>query len=471
MMKTIVNVGLSFSIVIYGLLHFVTYFYPNPFLLDMLSLSGLSMFVFGVAVLSFKRLRLPLALLFIGIIILIFSDTTFLDGVKNGFRQMRNMVGLLILVPLISWVLREEPYIEAVISYGNKLLNTSRKFYFGMISFVQIIAYFLLFGSIQMVYHFVDEILQDKKGEAWENFKGTALLRGFALSTMWVISIPSFVFVVEVMDASLTKAILQGFFIAVIGVGIALVFSRFEEKKYGVDLTAGLRSEFAEVLDAKPQAWRIKRDFREFCILFISLFGTIFLLQAFLDIELLVLIPLIVMVWILLYYLYKKRPYKLWKQFKEHIQTGIQRESYQLYMMLGAGMMVYALNQTGFATAFIKGMYGLLDVTPFLNLLYFLPFIIIILSFFGLGPLTVLALVGGILGNLDLPYPPEIIVLAVTSGSAVSILLSPLIMPVITLSAVNGLSGLKNGIRFNWKYALAIYIVVQIYVQLVVAID
>ncbi|WP_370459694.1 hypothetical protein [Oceanobacillus sp. AG] len=92
----------------------------------------------------------------------------------------------------------------------------------------------------------------------------------------------------------------------------------------------------------------------------------------------------------------------------------------------------------------------------------------IILGFFGLGPLTVMVLVGGILGNLDLPYPPEIIVLAVTSGSAISILLSPLIMPVITLNGANGLSGFKNGIRFNWKYALVLYVVVQIYVQLMV---
>jgi len=79
-----------------------------------------------------------------------------------------------------------------------------------------------------------------------------------------------------------------------------------------------------------------------------------------------------------------------------------------------------------------------------------------------------MVLVGAILGGLHLPYPPEIIVLTVTSGSAISILLSPLIMPVISLSGANGLSGFKNGIRFNWKYALVLYAVVQVYVQMVV---
>ncbi|MCF3944360.1 hypothetical protein [Oceanobacillus alkalisoli] len=467
-MKGLAQWGLSLSIVLYGVLHFYTYFHPHAFLLQLLSISGAGIVICGAILLSVKNLKMPLGLLLFGIFILIYSDISLLEGILHGLRQMRNMIGLLILVPLISWVLREEPYMEAIVSYGNKLLNTSRRFYLGAISFTQVIAYFLLFGSIQMVYHFIDEILADKRGEAWENFKGTALLRGFALSTLWVVSIPSFVFVVEIMDASLYLSILQGFGMAVVGVGIALVFSHFEEKKFGVNLTAGVRSEFEEVLGANPQDRLVQRDFKEFIILFVSLFGTIFILQGFWDIELLVLIPLVVIAWIISYFLYKRRPHKLLQNLKTHIRKDVARESYQLCMMLGAGMMIYALNQTSFASIVVDGIYGLQTALPFLNILYFLPFIIIILGFFGLGPLTVMVLVGGILGSLQLPYPPEIIVLAVTSGSAISILLSPLIMPVITLSGANGLSGFKNGIVFNWKYALVLYVVVQIYVQLMV---
>lgn len=468
-MKALAKWGLSLSITLYGLLHFITYFYQNRSLLFLLSISGISMMIFAVIILSVKRMKMPLALVSIGMIILMYSDTSLGSGIMSGFLQMRNMIGLLILVPLISWVLREEPYMEAIVSLGNKFLNTSRRFYLGTISFVQVIAYFLLFGSIQMVYHFIDEILKDEKGEAWENFKGTALLRGFALSTLWVVSIPSFVFVVEIMNASLYLSILQGFGMSVVGVLLALIFSRLEEKKYGVDLTAGVQSEFAEVLDANHGQVRVKRDFQEFCLLFLSLFGTIFILQAFIEMELLILIPLVVAGWIVLYYLYKKRPQKLARQLKSHIKNDIFHETYQFCMMLGSGMLIYALNQTSFAKNVVEGIYSLQSSVPFLNLLYFLPFIVVILGFCGLGPLTVMVLVGGILSGLDLPYPPEVIVLAVTSGSAISILLSPLIMPIITLSSVNGLSGFKNGIGFNWKYALILYIVVQVYVQLMAA--
>jgi len=77
----------------------------------------------------------------------------------------------------------------------------------------------------------------------------------------------------------------------------------------------------------------------------------------------------------------------------------------------------------------------------------------------------VMVLVGGILETMQLSYPPELIVLALTSGSAISILLSPLILPLIVLSGMNGMSGLKNGFGYNWKFAIALFVVVQIWVQ------
>ncbi|MBB6448682.1 hypothetical protein HNR44_000631 [Geomicrobium halophilum] len=49
----------------------------------------------------------------------------------------------------------------------------------------QFVAYFLLFGAIPMLFQSLQVLLGDKKGEDWEYFKGTALLRGFGLSTIW----------------------------------------------------------------------------------------------------------------------------------------------------------------------------------------------------------------------------------------------------------------------------------------------
>src|SRR5690625_7939208 len=102
--------------------------------------------------------------------------------------------------------------------------------------------------------------------------------------------------------------------------------------------------------------------------------------------------------------------------------------------MLIIGVLIYSLNQTNFAVNVVEGINTLESYVSWLNPLYLLPFIVIIFGMLGLGPLTVVVFVAGILNSLILPYPPELIVLAITSGIVISILFSPLILPLLDLS-------------------------------------
>ncbi|CDQ38854.1 MULTISPECIES: hypothetical protein [Virgibacillus] len=464
-MQSVIKWGLRISIISYTLLHFVTTFLEVEPLLSILAVLGFLILLFAGLSKTLRQFKLPLFLFAAGLIILFFAEGSVWKGLYGGFLQMRSIVGLLVIVPMISWVLREEPYIEDIMGMAHRFLNTSRKFYLGMMSLTQIFSYFLLFGAIPMMYQFINQILKKKRNEAWENFKGTALLRAFALSTMWVISIPSFIFAVETMNASLWICILQGFLIAICGIMIAVLFSYFQEKHYGVNLTYELQQEIDEVLRHADPLEERKRKVIEFVVLFLSLFGSIFIIHGLFSADLMIVIPLTILVWTCLYYAVKNKPRKFAKEAKIYFQTSLANQSYQLSIMLAAGVLIFALNQTNFATKVVDGVYALQELLPFINFLYLLPFIVILLGFLGMGPLTVMVLVAGILENIALPYPPELIVLAVTSGSVISILISPLIMPVIMLSASNGLNGFKNGIRFNIKYAIVFYIMVQIYVQ------
>ncbi|SDQ78876.1 hypothetical protein [Virgibacillus salinus] len=459
---------LRLSIFLYGILHFVTFFVDSELLADLQALSGLLILVFAGINLTLKQFKLPLFLFLTGLITITLAGDSFFENIQNGLLQMSSIIGLLIIVPMIGWVLREEPYIEEIIGLAHRMLDTSRKFYFGMIFFTHIISYFLLFGSIPLMYRFVDDILKNQQGEAWENFKGTALLRAFALSTLWIISIPSFTFAVEALNASLWVTILQGFVVTVCAIAMAVIFSYFDEKRYGVNLTSEIKTEIDKVVSHSSNRKQQIRNSLEFTFLFITLFGSIFILYEVLSIPLMVLIPLVIIVWTSIYFMIKKSPIKLFRQTTEYYREGLVSQGYQFSIMLAAGVMILGINQTGLGANFIEMIYNLQEIIPFFNMLYFLPFIVIILGFMGLGPLTVMVLVAGILESISLPYPPELVVLSITSGSAISILLSPLIMPVIILSGTNGLSGYKNGIKFNLKYAIALYVMVQIYVQFVV---
>src|SRR5699024_12817616 len=115
-------------------------------------------------------------------------------------------------------------------------------------SLSQVLNYFLLFGSIIMMYQFVNVVLRNQIGEMCEQYKGTALLRGYALSILCVVSVSSFIVVVDMLNASIYISIAQGFGIALIGTIIGVFFVSSAERRQNLDITSVLQKEINTVL-------------------------------------------------------------------------------------------------------------------------------------------------------------------------------------------------------------------------------
>ncbi|MBM7573424.1 hypothetical protein [Aquibacillus albus] len=458
-------IGFSVSIIVYALMHYITYLYPSEPGLFILSLSGILAVVFGFIYLPIKALPIPTFLLVIAMIIQLSTGGSLLAFAVDGIVQMRSLIALLLIVPVIGWILKEENYIDAIMNVAHNFLNTSKKFYFGLMIVNQIIAYFLLFGAIPMMYQFINDFLRDKTSEAWEYFKGTALLRSFALTTLWVISIPSFAFAVDHLHASLGWTIVQGFFISLAGIGLSVLFASLKEKSYRVDITGELESEIDRLVQHSNGNESNNRLILEFAFLFVSLFSSIFILHITMGWELLIIIPPMIVIWTCAYFLIKRRSARLLKQIKSYVGKEVKFKSQQFCLLLAAALLIYAVNESGIGSYIVDGMFLIEEYVPFLNILAILPFTVILLGFIGLGPLTVIVLVAGILQHVSLPYPPELVVLAITSGSVISIVLSPIVLPIIVLSASNRLSVIKNGFGFNLGFTIAFYFLVQAYIQ------
>src|SRR5699024_1212006 len=346
-MKTFINYGLRVTILLYTLIHIVTSFNEQSLLMQLLSYIGLAIIIFSMLAIPLRDFKLPLFILLIAIIILFYSQTNIFSGILLGVQQMRNVIGILVIIPLISWVLQEEPYIEDMMSVFHNFINTSKKFYFTMISLTQVLTYFLLFGSINMMYQFIDIILKDQKSEIWQRYKGTALLRGYGLSTLWVITVPSFIVVVDTLGASIYISIAQGFGIALVGTILAVLFVAPTERKHNLNITPILQTEINNVLlTASTDIKTRKRNVIEFFLLFFSLFGAIFFIYSIWNIPLMTLIPLTIIGWIITFYLYKQRMYKLKSIAKQYFSNELGKKAYQVALMLSIGTLIYSLNQT-----------------------------------------------------------------------------------------------------------------------------
>src|SRR5699024_12884581 len=125
--------------------------------------------------------------------------------------------------------------------------------------------------------------------------------------------------------------------------------------------------------------------------------------------------------WTITFYIYKRRIYKFKALTKDYFFNSLKNQTYQVSLMLSIGALIFSLNQTNFAENVVGGLNFLENYISWLNPLYFLPFIVIILGLLGLGPLTVMVLMACILNSLALPSLSEFVVIAFTLAGGICI--------------------------------------------------
>jgi len=268
---------------------------------------------------------------------------------------------------------------------------------------------------------------------------------------------------ITVLDASLGIVILQGVIIAILGTCIALFIFFFEQKR-GMIIDDELSEEIDKITSVITGQNRLAL---EFIVLMVSLITGILIFNTLLTWNVLTIIPIVVFFWTLLYFILKKSLSQFVYELKHFITLGMAWKAREFSIIMSAGLLVLAINESGWGYQGIDVMYAIIEKISFLNFLWFLPLIVLFLSLLGLMPSTIMVLMAGILQTITLPYSPELIVLSLSTGTVFAVLLSPLIVPSIIISSLNGRSSWKNSFQSNWKFALLFYIITQVYIQFI----
>lgn len=94
----------------------------------------------------------------------------------------------------------------------------------------------------------------------------------------------------------------------------------------------------------------------EFFILFVTLFGSIFLIHSLFHVKLMLVILIVIIVWTIAFYMYKRRFSRLFFVIKMYIEDDLPNQSYQILLMLSVGVLIYSLNQTNFSKHFVNSL-------------------------------------------------------------------------------------------------------------------
>src|SRR5699024_3816274 len=174
-----------------------------------------------------------------------------------------------------------------------------------------------------------------------------------------------------------------------------------EEKKGKQDLTPVLEANMHKILKNASEKSVRKKSIIEFACLFIILFGSIFIVHGIFHLQIMVIIPPAIVCWVSLFYLYKRKAVQMISMAEQFVREDMVKEAYQVNVMLVVGVLIYGLRQTEFESIIAKGLTYMQAHYSLINPLFILPLIVLALGFLGLGPLTVMVLVAGIVSGME----------------------------------------------------------------------
>ena len=106
----------------------------------------------------------------------------------------------------------------------------------------------------------------------------------------------------------------------------------------------------------------------------------------------------------------------------------------------------------------LLGATGFGELPDFL-LLFLIPVLIVVLSWFALSPIMVAVFLGSLFGSLPvLPTDPTLLALSISAGWALSMTSSPFATVVLLMSRMTGMNGLSLSLGWNWRYNVALLV-------------
>lgn len=460
-MRRILNTIYTVICVLLILVEFIGVLVGNESVILIKSFFGVFLLISSFFLSKIRDSLMPIVLLSAALILMVISgmDVQLME-MFVGFQEMHPIIVIVLVIPLISIVLKQKPYIESVMVFGIKWIKSSVHFHFLLLVFTQCISFFLLPTTVPVVYQFVSKLFGNES--QWEVIQTTAIYRSVALAGVWVISFPSFAYAVEVLEVPLVTAIFQGVLLSALGVLLSVLFVIKLVKRSGMSFKI---EEFTEVVVKRQQdLLNVKENAIEFLFLFSSLLMSILLFNFLLPLSLLTVIPLVTIIWTGIYFVVKKEKKPLLSDMKQFVKTGLIQKQKEINIFITAGFLVTALETSGIGEFLIKELYMLSTEHILFNLLLFFPLIITFFGMIGIPPSASMIMVVEFVNKLPYDYSNSTVLLSLTLGTAISVLISPIAVPGVLLSSINGQRPWQNSIQKNLYYAIVFFCISEIYI-------
>lgn len=371
-----------------------------------------------------------------------FTVQTFL-----GLADMSAIVVLLLISPVAGFLFEYRPYGQNLLAATRRWLTSSLHLHGAAMLLTALLCAMVGMAGMVIVFPLLAGSMRDAEDT---RAVSVSLLRGFASASMWAPAVPVVAMAVDMLGQPLYTLLPVGMALAALFMGVSLVMEgRLRHRPPLAVITPA----------AAPGI------FQEFLLAIVAFIALLLLLERWTGVGTMTVVPLTNL-------LFTSTAFAIlggWNWLRERLRRYWRAELYRKAAegtgILAAGFLLVTLQAAGLRNLMDTALAWLSQGSAAQTLIV-LPLAVIVLGTIGVPAMVSSAMILSILQGHVLPVPGVLAASAVTLGVATISMAGPVVAPIFLLSSVTGQPTTLTGTRWNWRFSLVGFIVIEAVLQL-----
>lgn len=385
--------------------------------------------------------KIMTALLFItGHIVFFAQDLGFVYW-RESLIENLPLVALFVSVPLFAYPLKNGGYVEYISLIVHRFLKTPVKIFSNIMILTSVLSSFMNLGSVRISFElFHSEIEKDPK------FYTKAVSQGFTLAMCWSPYFAGVAIVLSMLGLPIFPFIFWGLLLVFIGTAVSILMI-IKQSLQPEESAAAVDKE----LEAKAGTVTAGKGL-ELLFIFAGMFAGIFILERLLDINLVVLISVIAIVYPIMWSVCINRIRAFGRSLQHYKNTILPNIHNEAVLFIAAAFFAKMVETTP-VSPFIASFFASLNqLSPLLVIVVTIG-VIVLLGAGGIHQILTVSLIGASVSTADLMISVEAFALALMAGWSLSTVVSPVAALNLTLGTLLHRSPFKVGM-WNAPYVL-----------------
>jgi len=383
----------------------------------------------------------------ISVAILLYQNPGF-DVWNEGITKNLALVLLIIIVPILGIPIKLGNYEQYLSGFIGKFQKKPHFLYLMISGLFVLIAPITNIGSIYIIHSMLDKMRLPKE------FIGRVYVRGITSVHTWSPYFASVFLVVYSLHVPIYQYLPYGLMLGFLQLIVAYLLFKYVEARH---------IEFNLQHRASEQG---NQKLFELAAIIILLTGLIFGLEPFVELNVIVLISLIVLLFTFVWSVYLQVPTQFLQEISEYRKTIFPDKANVINLLLTAGLFGFVLAKTPIANVF-QGIWGSLANASVFFLIFGTIIIVSLLSLIGIHQIVTVSTIIATVSYQALGIDVIVMAMMLLSAWQVSVTVSPISPVIAIVTNIVKENPFKVILRWNLHYAITLALIhsVVIYVM------